>query len=137
MLLRFGLRLHGLRLRRTLQLLLALLPLWGTLLASLVLAAAPAAPVPLRLPLAIRWGRPHLYRGLRRFCCHACTSWHLAMGCFALPDPARAVGAMPRPDACRLSIAGLLLSRRRNPNLPEPVKIGWGSLLGRNLSRIP
>jgi hypothetical protein len=30
--------------------------------------------------LAIRLGRPRFWLGYRRFCCHACTSWHFAMG---------------------------------------------------------
>src|ERR1700739_2825630 len=49
-----------------------------------VLAAAPAAPMPLRLALAVGRARPHFGLGLGRFCCHACTSWHFTVGCIAI-----------------------------------------------------
>jgi hypothetical protein len=52
----------------------------NTRLVRLVFATTPAAPMSLRLPLAIRLGRPRFWLGYRRFCCHACTSWHFAMG---------------------------------------------------------
>ena len=54
--------------------------------AGFVLAAAPAAPMPLRLSLAIGRGWPQFRLGLRRFCRHACTSWHFADCFVALLD---------------------------------------------------
>ena len=65
------------RLRRILLLRLRLTA-W---LARLVFAATPAAPMSLRLSRAIGRGRPQLWLGQRRFCCHACTSWHFAVDC--------------------------------------------------------
>ena len=63
-------------------------------------AAAASAPAPLWLDLFLRrrrrrrcpcdwpWlacrARPCFWLGLRRFCCHACTSWHFIVGCIAL-----------------------------------------------------
>jgi hypothetical protein len=61
----------------------ALLRLRRALLAVLVLAAAPAAPVPLRLHLAVGRGWPQIGLGRRRFCRHACTSWQCAVWCIA------------------------------------------------------
>ena len=57
----------------------------GAPLAGFILAAAPAAPMPLRLPLAVGRGWPQIGLRLRRFCRHACTSWHFAIWCIALP----------------------------------------------------
>src|SRR6516165_5746650 len=67
----------GLGLLRGLHLLR--LALHSALLVRLVLAAAPTAPMPLRLPLIVGWGWPQLRLGRRQFYCHACTSWHFAM----------------------------------------------------------
>ena len=79
----------------------ALLPLRRVLLAALVLAAAPPAPMPLRLPLAIGRGRPQFSLGLRRFCRHACTSWQCAVWCIAFLRSAasRAAAELPLPAA--------------------------------------
>jgi hypothetical protein len=61
----------GLGLRLRLDLGLRLLR-WGhTCLAALVFAAAPAAPMSLRLSLAIGLDRPQFRLGLRQFCRHA------------------------------------------------------------------
>src|SRR5580658_9670723 len=78
---RFGRRLCGLckRLGRRLELDRPLLPLRRALLAVLILAAAPTAPMPLRLHLAIGRGWPQFSLGLRRFCRHACTSWQCSV----------------------------------------------------------
>jgi hypothetical protein len=40
--------------------------------------------MPLRLPLAISLGWPQFRLGRRRFYCHACTSWHFAIGCIVI-----------------------------------------------------
>jgi hypothetical protein len=53
-------------------------------LVGLVFATTPAAPMSLRLSLACGRGRPQLGLGHRRFCCHACTSWHIAVACISL-----------------------------------------------------
>ena len=72
--------------RRCLRLrwgLLALLRLWRTLQAAFILAAAPPAPMPLRLHLAVRLCRPQFSLGLRRICRHSFTSWQCAFWCTA------------------------------------------------------
>ena len=84
-------------------------------LAGLVFAAAPAAPVPLRLHLTVVRRRPLFKLGRGRFCCHdACTSWCFALvRCFwraarghrialplsAFPPPRREFAAVPRQRA--------------------------------------
>jgi len=81
---RFGL---SLRLRRRLLRdwglallgLLGILSLGAALLAGLVFAATPAAAMPLRRPKTVALGGPHLWLGLRWFCRHACTSWHIVL----------------------------------------------------------
>jgi hypothetical protein len=65
--------------RRRLAGWLLCLALWRVLLAAFILAAAPTAPMPLRLPLAISRSRPQISLGLRRFCHHAFTSWQSAV----------------------------------------------------------
>ena len=52
-------------------------------MARFALAAAPAAPMPLRLPLAVGRGLLQFRLGLRRICRHACSSWHSAIRCAA------------------------------------------------------
>jgi hypothetical protein len=74
------------RYRLRLRLNLRLLTLDHTRLAALVFAAAPAAPMPLRLPLAIGRGWHQFNLGLRQFCRHACTSWQFAIGCISPLD---------------------------------------------------
>lgn len=48
--------------------------------------------MPLRLALADCRARPQFRLGLRRFCRHACTSWHFTVGCIALLDKSRPWG---------------------------------------------
>jgi len=116
---------------------LSLLRLWCALLAGLILAAAPAAPMPLRLTLAVGLGWPQLWLGLRRFCRHACTSWHIAIWCIHLMNSAFSCGVLSLPcptlvqDWTEFATAGcfLLLSEQR----------GFCSeaMLARNLPRSP
>ena len=74
--LRWRLLRHG---RLALLRLLGILSLRGALLAGLVFAATPAAPMPLRRPETVALGGPHLWLGLGWFCRHACTSWHIVL----------------------------------------------------------
>jgi hypothetical protein len=92
----------GLLWRRYRRLCLPLLSLGRARLAGLVLAAAPAAPMPLRLPLAIGRGWPQFRLGLGRFCRHACTSWHFAVWCIAFlgSDVFSPVAELHSPAAC-------------------------------------
>ena len=69
----------GLRRWRCLQLRLLALRLLGAGVARFILAAAPAAAMPLRLTLAVCRARPHFWLGLRWFCRHTCTSWHILL----------------------------------------------------------
>src|ERR1035438_7859025 len=104
------LRHFGLLCRR--RLCLHLLRLECAWLAAFVLAAAPAAPMPLRLSLAYGRDRPQLRLRLRRFCRHEFTSWHCAVLCIVLlsesvflplclpslaDDPALPLPQVPRP----------------------------------------
>jgi hypothetical protein len=68
-----------------LRLRLGHLALLRVLLAAFILAAAPPAPMPLRLSLADGRDWLQISLGLRQFCRHACTSWHFAIWCIALP----------------------------------------------------
>src|SRR6185369_9099222 len=103
-----------LSLLRRILLLRLRLPAW---LAWLVFTTTPAAPMSLRLSLTIRRGCPQLLLGNRRFCCHACTSWHIAVDCirslasapisgaaeFLFPPPALLSQAIPGRSTARLS----------------------------------
>jgi hypothetical protein len=87
-----------LRLRLSLSLSLRpLLVLGRTWLAGFILAAAPAAPMSLRLPLTVVRCKPQLWLRLRRFCRHAFTSW-----CFAIEyvelEPGHAAMRCGRPS---------------------------------------
>jgi hypothetical protein len=86
-----GLLLRGLRLRLGRLCLhrlgLGLLRLRCTWLAGFILAAAPAAAMPLRRPKAIGLGWPRFGLGLCRFCRHACTSWHISFVCICVTGP--------------------------------------------------
>ena len=82
-------RCRRLRNRLRLRRLTLRLSLRRALLAVLVFAAAPAAPMPLRLHLAIGRGWPQISLGLRRICRHACTSWRYAVWYFVLLDRTR------------------------------------------------
>jgi hypothetical protein len=81
---------------------LRLLRLLHTLLACLVFAATPAAPMSLRLSLAVRRGRPQIWLRRCRFCRHACTSWHFAVLCITSLESAFSIPGMlsfPLPAA--------------------------------------
>ncbi len=100
----------GLLRRLCLRLRLGLLSLGRVQLTALILAAAPAAPMPFRLSLAIGRDWLQFRLGLRQFCRHACTSWHFAIGCIALLgsvvcSPNAEIGAELH-FACRLSSLG-------------------------------
>ena len=114
----------GLRRRLLLPLGLGLLRLRRALLAGFVLAAAPAAPMPLRLSLAVGRGGPKLRLGLRRFCCHACTSWHIASWCFVFIDSAFFLRGAEFP----LPAARPDLDRERD---------GWRSTSFRSTGKLP
>ena len=109
-------------LRRTLLLRLGL----SAWLVRLVFATTPAAPMSLRLTLAIGRGRPQLVLGHRRFCCHACTSWHFAVSCInSLASALPFTGLLSFP----LSAASRLKERFRR------VRMSRLSMQSRNVSK--
>jgi len=129
--LRLGRCLH---LRRLGLSLLGLRRAW--LLAGLILAAAPAAAMPLRRPKTICLGRPHLWLGLGRFCRHACTSWHISLLRICVAGP-----SFPKVGARSLCAPRVLVGRGNGgEQLLFPIRNRRDcgeSLLARNQSLFP
>jgi hypothetical protein len=135
--------LHGgmrLRLGWDLPLGLPRLPLRRALLAALVLAAAPPAPMPLRLSLAVGRDRPQFSLGLRRFCRHACTSWQCAVWCIAFLRSAavRAAAELPlpavRPDSDRIPPRPAICSLEDIPQIAAEFRSAQSASIPRRIA---